>query len=454
MNYGEFITQQVKSIMASIKSNQALYAIHLNEDDKETLNNSFRAFSSLCGALQDYCMKHEVDVTRSDLRVYTKSQHIPDTEYFCLSAHVNIGYSPFMMYNVKGENKGVFIKLLQHRFAYCSKAIKNLTQTYFEDQFKKDDPVTMKMAKAHIRERLKDGNLDEVPLIEKTSPITFYLDFEHRRIMAKSGHRDQDGLAAFFELVRRLNEAAEQDEFKPAALPSELALKYRFSVSPFTTYAMSAGKAYGAYNLSKMVEFYSASEVSEDKSTCAVEPTWSGSFSSTNDTSQVITFKNSIGLFLPDVDSANPPPTTFTMINNFTDEKSLSVNTLKVNGEIPIGDLLTSFRTEYPEQADEALNGEFIDIRFSTQAKDGNICIQVTDDLQYHKEAAVRFLRDDFSENHYAMKQVEGVLLGRLGDLLCTLHDSIDLFVSVYMESNPLPTSFSDESTILKALQA
>lgn len=451
MNYNEFISQQVKLAMGTIKSNQALYAIHLNEDNAELLESSFRAFSSLCGALKDYCSKHEVDVTRGDLRVYTKSQHVPDTEYFCLAPHVSIGYSPFMMYNSDGENKGVFVKMRQHRFSYCSKSIKKLVQETFETSFKSDEPVSMKEAKARVRDRLKDGNLDSIPLVEKVAPITFYLDLENQRVMAKSGHRDQDGLAAFFQLIRRLNEAAEKDAYQPASLPSELALKYRYTVSPFSNYSMSMGKAYGAYNLRKMVEFYS-SDNNDDG--CAVEPTWSGAFSSTNDHSQVITFKNSIGLFLPGIDATNPPPTTFTMLNDFADAKGLNVNTLRVIGEVPMGDLLNSFKTEFPESVDDEIRGDFLDVKFSTQAKDGNICIQVIDDLKYHKEAVAKFLRDDLSENHYPMNQIEGVLLKHLGGLLGVLHDSIDLFVKIYVESNPLPKNFEEEDGLTKALQA
>jgi hypothetical protein len=451
MNHSEFIKQSLKPVLAAIRSKQVLYSLHFNDDDNEHLKSSVDALSKLNKRIHDFVVKSELDVTGEELRNYTRSPKIPETEYFCFAPHVGIGYSPFMLYKDKDAAKGVFVKLRQHRFAYCSKTIKKLANDFYNRMFKEDTAVSMKIAIDHVRDRVDKENPDNVPLLEKVAIITFYIDLENQRILAKSSHRDQDGLASYFELLRRIAKFAEVSGEAGITPLIDKALSERYYTTGLAQSALSSGLAGGAYNLSKMVEFFANKQ---DDVENIVEPTLSAGFTYANDTKKTMNFKNSIDLFLDGSFDQEAPHVSFEVLHDFADKKSLILNSLRVNGDIPIGSLLTEYREEHPEQADEFLNGNYITLQFTTQAKDGNVCLQISDGLAYHKEAATRFLKDYFQDNACSRAQFENAMLERSGQVLEVLHDSISLFTKLYLTSSPTSQLSDDIGMLEDAIKA
>ncbi|MCP4256058.1 MAG: hypothetical protein GY774_00865 [Planctomycetes bacterium] len=450
----EFINRTLKPVIASIRSNQVLFAIHLNDEDPAITNAAFDGLSTIVKRIHKYIVDNAIDVTDPEFRTYTKSKDLPDTEYFCFAPHINVGQSPFMVHEFEGELRGVFVRMRRHTFTYCTKTIRKLEDAYYEMMYRQDEAVSGKEAKEYIKNRLQGGNQDNVPLIEKVGVVTFYIDLQNQRALAKSGHRDQDGMDAFFSMLIKLaNHASERGEGGMEAL-RDRALGNRYFIVPYTNFMMKTNQAFGSYNLSQMVEFYSAQEESKEKTPdCPLEPTWSGNFSAKDKTACSAVFKNSINFFMSGLNRENPPPTTFTMLNTFAKDKEMNVSQLSVIGEIPLGELLAKYAEEFPEQADDVLKAKFIDMNYVTQSKDGNICIQVKDELKYHKEALGKFLRDEFYDTAHSKKDVEKVTLAHTGKLLAVLHDSIDMFVQIYKDCNPA-TGFTDEkSDMEKALQ-
>jgi len=463
MSIKEIVGQHVKSFMSSIKNNQAIYTIgYGDEDNEEEQSNSSKALlklKDLTQILHEYVIEKKINTATDELRCYTKSKEHPDKEYYSLASHLNIGYSPFMFNQVEDETRGVFVKIKNTRFVWCTKTIGIIASEMYETAFKNDEPVTMKEARAKISDSLLTGNVHNIPLLEKSSYITFYIDLKNQRILAKSSHSDQDGISAFFVLLKRLAEKADEDRIKKVATLADECLKNKFAINPYTNSAMRNGQAYGAYSLSNLVDFYAEREVDTEENkkleACGLTPTWSANFASKHDSTKVINFKNSISLFIPDIDSESPPPTTFTMINNFAKNKDLNVGKINVVGEIPSGSLLKKYIDFMPEDAevDEAIKGDFIDVTYSTQSKDGNICMQITDPLSYHKIAVTKMLDEHFKENACSNKEIERTILIWLGEMLGVLHDSIDMFTTLYLESNAADDYFNDDAVVEKAMR-
>jgi hypothetical protein len=452
MNHSEFIKQSLKPVLAAIRSKQVLFSLHFNDEDNEHLKSSVDALSKLNKRIHDFVVKSELDVTSEELRNYTRSSIIPETEYFCFAPHVGIGYSPFMLYKDKDVVKGVFVKLRQHRFTFCSKTIKKLANDFYNRMFKEDTAISMKNALEHVRNRVDHENPDNVPLLEKVAIITFYVDLENQRILAKSSHRDQDGLASYFELLRRIAKFAEASGEGGITPLIDKALSERYYTTGFAQNALSSGLAGGAYNLSKMVEFFASKQ--DDDTESIVEPTLSAGFAYADNTKKTINFKNSIDLFLDGNFDQDTPHVSFEVLHDFAEQKSLIFNSLRVSGDIPIGALLTEYREEQAEQADEFLNGNYITLQFTTQAKDGNVCLQISDGLVYHKEAATRFLKDYFRDNACSRAQFENVMLERSGQVLEVLHDSISLFTKLYLTSSPTSQLSDDIGMLEDAIKA
>lgn len=454
MSTSELIAQHTKPTLQSLKSTQALYAIRHSEDDPEKLKMSLKAVRQLCDEISQYAMKNRVSLQDEDFRIYTRPKDQQDTEYYCMSPHLSIGYSPFIFLKPEKNIRGVFVKIEQHRFTWCSTTMNLKAQKLYQESFKNDAPISMKEAKAQIETNLMGGNRDNIPLIEKLGYSTFYLDLENQRILSKSSHRDQDGIATFFKLLARA--ALVLHEKSPAAGFDELAqlgCAEPFYIDPYTNRAITKGLAFGAYNIDKLVEFYA--KQGPDSKECAVSPTWSADLISKDSHVQKIQFRNSIGIFLEGISDQKQQP-TFTMINRFAGSKSLDVTKIEVVGEVPVGLLLKEYQQEYiPDEGEQPADtlGEFIDLTFKTHAKDGNICIQLCDPLREHTKALQWRLRKHLNEHHCSARDTEILFLKWLGLLLEVVHNSIDLFTALYLDSNPVTKEFGEKSGVETLLE-
>lgn len=454
MNLNEIVSTHTKAFMSSIKNNHVLYSIGYGNDNEEELSDSLSKIKKLSEKLHDFLIENKEGVGEHNLRVYTKSPEAPDTEYFSFSPHLNIGYSPFIFYKNNGDILGQFIKIQHLRYVWCTKTIGRLAEKVYEQKFKEDNAITIKEARQIIKDEMLSDNPKNIPVIEKRSVINFYLDFEKNMVLAKSSHNDQEAIGAFFLLLKRLSESAHEKGCSKVLNLSDESLKTHFFITPYTNTAMQKGEAFGAYNLSNLVEFYAAQELNVEADDCGVTPTWSANFFYSHDNAKVINFRNSIGLFVPDVDPNDLPPSTFSMINKFAIEKELNIKKINVVGEIPLGTLLTKYRDETEEECiEDEIKGTHLDISFSTQSKDGNICFQITDPLTYHKEAIKKMLNNHFKDNSCSNKVIEKTITQWLGESLGVLHDSIDMFATIYKDSNQASEEFMDDAQVELAMK-
>lgn len=451
MNTIELITDQQKQLFSAIKSNMALFSIHQDDDNKEALSLILEKMSSLCEKVHEQIIKKKINITDDEFKIFTKSKKAKETEYYSFFPHMPVGYSPFMFYKKKNKIAGMFISMQQVKFLWCTNTLKKLAREYFNDQYKKETPVSMKDAKLYIRNRLDASNPDNVPLLKKVSQIFFYYDIENSRVMAKSGHRDQDALSMFSPvLMTILDNETLSPSFK---LNDDMrsALSNRFYTTPYARHAIATGKAYSAYNISTLVEHFSQNDI-DITDGCPLTPTWTARFLSIHDNSQSISFKNSISIMIGDVPEG--AEASFDYINQFSKGNDLSITQLKVQGELNKGEFLQSYCDEHG--ADNQLDGDFynnyIDVEYTTQSKEGNLCLQITDPLPLHKTALIGFLKEHVKDTHLSKADFELNVLEKQGHVLHVLHQSIELFTTMYLLCSKEKEEFGKESDLEKAL--
>ena len=68
----EFINRTLKPVIASIRSNQVLFAIHLNDEDPAITNAAFDGLSTIVKRIHKYIVDNAIDVTDPEFRTYTK----------------------------------------------------------------------------------------------------------------------------------------------------------------------------------------------------------------------------------------------------------------------------------------------------------------------------------------------------------------------------------------------
>jgi hypothetical protein len=438
----EVIKFQLKPLLSAMKAYYVVFSLDLGREEPETFTKITHAIGTLCERLSDLVRKKKIDLTEDPYRLYFSSPKDEEKEYFTFAPHISIGHSPFLLNKDNGALEGVFIKLRHTRFVFCSKYINTLARKLFDLHTINEDPISFKQAKTTILERMnEENNPDSIPLLTKVSDIFVYLDVETGRVLAKSNHRTKDAMRAFFELSTRVSETIQErhPETAPTLAPlTEMANSERLYTQPYTNHQMTLTKAVGAYNISSLVEYYAKQSETKDDLECPVEPTTTAELRSRDVTTQTMKFKNSVDLFMSDKKKSS----FFIMLQDFSVEKELIFNSIRVNGELDKPSLLERYGETHPEALGTLCEEGTVGLTYDTKAVEGNIAFKIVDTLSIYNDAVRALLSDEMGDRFYNITDMEKLLAKEFASLLPILHHSADLFTSLYLSSNQPPEKF------------
>tara|TARA_Y100000310_G_scaffold92562_1_gene90212 strand:- start:5050 stop:6453 length:1404 start_codon:yes stop_codon:yes gene_type:complete len=448
MNLIDIASQHNKDLFSSIRSKMVLYSIDQG-DSNEGLSEHLSVVSSLMEKAHEFIVKNTVDLSQENFRIYSKNG-LFENEYYILKPHLSLGYSPFVFFKKDNQVKGMYISIRQVKNEWCKKTKKRLADRYFEEKYKNDDYVTRKEASLHVEENLAKNNKDKIPLLEKYTDITFYFDVERGRVLAKSSQRDREAMDVLYSLFIKAVSQEELADLKIKDICVE-SMRKRLNFLPYTRKAMSDGDACSAYDLNSLVTYYSDKFGDE----LPLEPTWSAQLYFMDDTSQKVSFGRSINLFLDKPCDVESLP-SFSQINEFADGKDLRFSEIRVKGELTRGELIAAYCEAYGEENElsSSFYADYVDVLYSTQAKEGNICIQIKDNLEMHKEALSAMLRSEIRDTHLSKVDFEFKVAEYQGRTLDVLHNSIGLFESLYLRfASVVNEEFGEKTRVDRILE-
>ncbi|APD92452.1 hypothetical protein BM525_21575 (plasmid) [Alteromonas mediterranea] len=437
-----------KNILNTIKAKQVAYFLNMSGKSKEETSSSLRNLVDLCEAISKVLIKDRLELNIDETRVYLRSPELPDTEYYAFTSQVLGGYSPFVIFNEyddKGKKvrpRGVLINLNCHNFVYCTKAIDKLSREMLSESIRDGVPASLKEIKKSIKSEIKAGNRYNIPIVEKISTYSFYINAEDSLALCKSSKSDSHAVRAFFSLLKKLsNYLFAQDDSSTQLLKlAESALQEPYFPEPFCTYAINEGLACNSYNINNMVEYYAENQT-EGADACAVLPTHSAKAHSNDDSTQRVTFKNSIGIFSGNVVEETA---SFDELSHFCQSMNMKYSALTVIGEIPVSKQMQEYFKERPEAQEEWGARGFIPITFETTSKDGNICFQIKEGMN-PIALSCRGLLDDYTkDNAVSPENAESVMLNHFSGMLSLFHDCSELFIKLYIDCSQPPETFGD----------
>ncbi len=442
----EQITYHLKPLVTAVKSFYSVFAVEIpGIEEQEEIKLHVQAITDLANKLGKASIEHEIDFDTQELRAYTTSPNEKECEYFAFEPHISTGYSPVLSYGSESNIQGVFIRLKHVSYVYCGKTMDKLAKALYEKQMKADDPIYMKEAKRAIREQTREQNNPEnVPLLKKENSVYIYLDSENQCFLAKNGKRSQDAIRLMLHLLSTLPEKLDSKYETDLTSTKDVAFEHNVYLQAYTNYSMSRGVAFGAYNITNLVDFYANEESDE---VCPVEPTMTAEMKNKEDSTQVIGFKNSVDLFM----ESKAGESVFLSLKGFSEEKNLDFKSIRVTSEMHYSDQIKEYVKEFPEVAGEELGGDLLTIQYDTKSIEGNIGFKIADAIKYHIEATRKLSIEAFNDRHYSFKEMEPVMLSHFSGLLAVLHDSSNLFIELYIRANQATEEFG--SAITEAIE-
>jgi hypothetical protein len=447
----DLIKYQLDPLVKALKDYYAIHAIETSADDPELLKVTIDSMGALCAKLDAALRKLKTPITDDPYRTYTTSAMVDEREYFTFLPHIKTGHSPFMLYEQDDELKGVMIRIQQVSYVYCAKTIKKLVNAFFEKQNQDGIPISMRKAKAHINEEIKEGKHD-VPVLEKIHARYLYLDIEHQCLLTKSAYRADFTIKAFFNLLMNLVKQLEEIEAVGLDVTRlrDVAFKEMLHTHAYSVHAMNHEKAASAYIIDNIVEYYAKQldENNADDNPCPISPTMTAELGSRHEAGQSMKFNNSMDMFL----EVEGNQTHFIQLRDFAEDKELNFRALRVIGEIPRPALVDEYATNHPESVPPTFAGAFADLMYDTKSKEGNISFRTFTGVKELADMATMLTRDDMGDTHYSPEAYEQLFLGRFAPMLAVLHSSSDLFISLYLEASKPESTFG--SAISDALNA
>lgn len=437
-----------KNILNTIKAKQVAYFLNMSGKTKEEASSNLRNLVDLCEAISQVLIKEKLDLNIDETRVYLRSPELPDTEYYAFTSQVLGGYSPFVIFNEKDDKgrklnpRGVLINLNCHNFVYCTKAIDKLSREMLSDSIRNGVPASLKEIKKSIKDAIKAGNKYDIPIVEKVSTYSFYINAEDCLALCKSSKSDSHAVRAFFSLLKKLsNYLYSQNEANTKLKKlAECALQEPYFPEPFCTYAINEGLTCTSYNINNMVDYYATNQTQGNEA-CAVLPTHSAKAQSNDDSTQMVTFKNSIGIF---AGNEIEETASFDELSHFCQSMNMKYSALTVVGEIPISKQMHEYFEGRPEAQEEWGARSFIPITFETASKDGNICYQIKDGIN-PVAISCRGLLDDYTrDNAVSPENSESVMLNYFAGMLSLFHDCSELFIKLYKDCSQPPETFGE----------
>lgn len=439
--YAELVKYQSAPFNNALKSNFMVYGFKSNGGDDNKIKDHLSNVQKVCETISIAAIENAIDLDQDSLRVKLKDSASAQYEYYTLDPHISIGYSPFMFYEKDGI-KGVFIKMKHRKSVFCNKTIEKLSREMYESSLLNDAPMSKKACKKIVLEEIERGNITSVPLIESESSIHLYIDLEKDVLLTKSTKRDSESINVFYQLIKKAMQFINDSEIVNAESLIQDTFSERFDKVCFAQQAISNNIAFGPYHVGQLVSFYAKRESDKNDSVSSVEPTMTADFISKDDASQLVKMKNSVGIVATEDGTMRA---SFSMIDDFSNEKNMDVVSVRVQGEVPRADYLAKYCEEFPEQAPSSIQGEHIEMSYDTRAKDGNIMFKIVDGISEHTDITYQLLINELADTHYSIPNMEPLLLKNFAKNLSVLHDSIQLFTDLYLNANKAKPEFSNE---------
>lgn len=442
----EQITYHLKPLVSAVKSFYSVFAVEIpGIEEQDVVKQRVKSIVDLIDQIGQLSIKHEIDFDTQELRAYTTSPNEKESEYFAFEPHISTGYSPVISYGSESNVRGVFVRLKHVSHVYCNKTMDKLAKALYEQHMREDDPIWMKEAKKAIRERTREqNNPDNVPLLKKENSVYVYLDAENQCFLAKNGKRSQDAIRLMLHLLNSLPEKIDAEFETNLSELKNFAFESNVYSQAYTNYSMSRGVAFGAYNITNLVDFYARDESDE---ACPVEPTMTAEMKNKEDSSQIIAFKNSVNIFM----ESETGSSVFVSLKGFSEEKNLDFKSIRVSSDMQHSAQIKQYIEKFPESVGEDLSGDFLNIQYDTKSIDGNIGFKIADAIKYHVEATRKMSMDAFEDRHYSFKEMEPVVLANFSGLMSVLHDSSSLFIELYLRASKANDEFG--SPITEALE-
>lgn len=434
-----------KELETSLKSQFAVFALTNSSEDIKSLNKSVEALAKTLQFMNDLYIETEADSTLDSMSIRFDKNNKKEYDMAYFKPHVMTGHSPFMLQIDGKKVVGVLVKLQYKNVSYCNKTIKRLVRQRFEESMRNDELLTMKECKRLIETELKEGkNKEPVPLVDRYQDHYFYIDIKNQIVLAKNAHRSKDVINMFFSLLIKAGKAF-QDEHPEVkaeldALLTE-AMKERMDIVPYSTYALTHEKAFGAYSIHDTVVHYSQEETDKDSKPIPFLPTDTAGFGSDKTTNAKVDFKNSVGYFLGHDEKAMP---SYRTLSSLSEKHRLRALSLRVTGEVPLTEQLKRYKEAHPDAFGDDIAGDYLTMTFDTRASDGNVIFKFVEGLYWPMEATRRLLQDKFDDTHIGKKQLEPFLLNEFGASLELLHHSCSMFIDFYLRANQASGEFEE----------
>jgi hypothetical protein len=440
----DLVKKQISSINKGLCQNYFPLSITPKDSDRSS-TASLESIGSLIKLLNDHVYEHEIDM--SEIPMHTSGSDNPVRTSFELMRHVTFGCSPFIFNMDEDKLKGIYVKMITTKRAYCKQTINELVQSHYDACVRKDDPITFNKAKTYINERIGDeNNPDKVPVIDKQGVSTFYLDLENSMAWVPVKQREGHILKYFTFLLRNLcDHYIKEHPSKTQKIENhmeDITNYFGYGGTPYALNCQRSGEAVGAYHLSELIEFFADNEGESSD----ISPTTSADMKASENTGAKIKFTNSIDLFVDNTESDG----YFRSLTDFSQEKGLEINGLEVVGEILLNKGLVNYlfdKLDLDEETEKPAFLNAISLRYNTKSQNGNIVaklISTSPNFNLVHGYLSDAINEQFFDEVLSPKGKEKVLCENAGFLVDMLHNSFKLFMRVYIESNKPPENFSE----------
>lgn len=462
MQSHQFTKYQITPFIKSLKSDYMVYAIERPSTDAEQMDRLVNGLGLICEKIHDRLIKSKLQADSENLRIHSQMP----TDCYSFSAlfpHLRPGFSPFVFHREDGVIKGVMICFGEESRTYCEKTIEKYAGIHFEQGILKDAEISINAARSEVRDvvyagkkKVGDMTLD-VPLITKRNTRYIYLDLDKHFALLKTGVMQNNAIQEVLELIRKTYKFLDKEKSMGLSDIFEGVFSERFHITHYTRSAIGKGETSHPYHLTDLVSAYAKTP---NLSADGVTPLMTANFVSTEDPTNEIRFKNTVTMILSEEEvEALQEETPFTLLEHVSKSKNMDIKSLLLTGEIARTRQLKQYIERFPEDEDVQLKNDFQTLTYQTQSKEGNIRFSIRQGLDLHVSCFKGLIQEDLYDRHFSLIDREILFLDKMGGLLPLLHDSTELFVTLYHGAFNIDNVMSDsggdnEAPLEKALKA
>jgi hypothetical protein len=435
MKVEQFTKYQITPFTKALKSDYMIYAIERPATSLEEMEKLVSGLGTLCEKIHNRLIKTK---QRADTDAFKIHNKMPNECYSFTSLfpHLRPGYSPFVFHREAGQIRGVMICFGEETRSFCEKTIEKYAGMYFESENLKDSDISLQAARSEVRDvvfagKNKIGDIEMyVPLITKRNVRHIYLDLEKHYALLKTGVKQNQAIQEVLELIRRTYKTLDKEKTLGSSDLFEDIFSERFYITHYTRQAISKGETTQPYHLTELVSFYAKNQ---KPSSDGVTPLMTANFVSTEDSTNEIRFKNTVTMILsPEEATALQEETPFTVLQHVSRSKNMDIRSLLMTGEVTKTSQLKQYSEKFPEDEDPNLKLSHQKITYQTQSKEGNIRFAIKSGIDLHIHCFNALIREEMHDRHFSLVDREKLFLEHMGGLLPLLHDTTELFVSLY----------------------